>query len=626
MRAAPRFLHLSLSLAVLATLLLLIPGAAQAAPNHYLTMSDGTQIALNVRMPDGYQEGKRYPTIFEMSGYDGGSAQGRTLSGDIADQTGATFLPLQDDSRQLTKFFYDSYVTIHASVRGTGCSGGEFDLFSWRAALDGREVIEWIAQQPWSNEKVGIMGHSYGGITGFMVAATQPPHLTSVTVSGLIDDLYRGITYPGGVSNYGFPLLWTLGIRMAYDVGGGTAAGLVRDGDRAACAQNTASHRRTVLNDPVVQGISDTDNDWWRSKSLVSFVDAIEVPIHIAGAYQDEQTGPRFPHLFELVEGVPKRMVMTNGDHGTQQDPFVMADRVRWMDHWMRGVNGGFGTLDTDRSSVTTYLEMRNTDGGIQPSATLDRTTFPLEDTSWTNYYLRADGGLSTDTPGAEEGSDVYVSGSPRQSWSYQAGPTAGSEFTTPEGPDELTFRTQPMEKATTIVGPITSTLFVSSTSPQPELFVQLIDEAPDGSRTYLQRGMLNAAHRAYDPGQSDWTTTRPGPANPGPPTKVLYRPFRPHTNPTPITPGETYEYLVEVFPVGHVFRPGHRIVVKIHTPPAADSYYAYVPKRVPGVNTVLHDAEHPSRIMLPVIGLKNLQLGPEPACGEYHDVRCVPG
>ena len=461
------------------------------------------------------------------------------------------------------------------------------------------------------------MGHSYGGITGFMVAATQPPHLTAVTVSGLIDDLYRGITYPGGVSNYGFPLIWTLGIRTAYDVGGGTAPGIVRTQD-PVCMQNLATHRRNVLDDPVIQGISDTDSDWWRSKSLVTYVDDIQVPIHISGAHQDEQTGPRFPHLFELVRGVPKRMVMTNGDHGTQQDPFIMADRVKWMDHWMRNVSGGYGPLSEDRQSVTTYLDMRNTPNGIQPSGRLDTRTFPLETTQWTTYFLRADGGLARTAPGADEGSDQYVSGSPRQSWSYQAGPTAGSELTTPEGPDELTYRSEPFTKNTAIAGPITSTLFISSTSPEPEFFVQLIDEAPDGSRSYLQRGMLKASHRAIDKGQSDWVTTQTG-------NRVIYRPFRPHTNPQPVTPGAIEEYLIELFPVSHVFRPGHRLVVKIHTPPAVDSYNVYLPRRIPGVNTVHHDDAHRSRIWLPVIPVNGTSFGPEPACGELHEIRCVP-
>jgi putative CocE/NonD family hydrolase len=176
------------------------PGAALAAPNTFVTMPDGVSIAVNVRMPKGYKAGKKYPTIFEMSGYDGGSAEGQTL---VVDYNLPRGLPLlsDDDSRQLTRMFEPQYVTIHASVRGSGCSSGEFDLFSWTSALDGKFIIDqWIPKQQWSNGDVAIMGHSYSGITGFMVAATQPTHLRAATVSGLIDDVYRGIVYPIGPS------------------------------------------------------------------------------------------------------------------------------------------------------------------------------------------------------------------------------------------------------------------------------------------------------------------------------------------------------------------------------------------------------------------------------------------
>jgi predicted acyl esterase len=84
---------------------------ALATPTHYVEMSDGVSIAVNIRMPNGFRKGKRYPTIFEMSGYDGDSADGGDPTGD-------------EGSRALTKQFYDDYVTVHASVRGTGCSGG----------------------------------------------------------------------------------------------------------------------------------------------------------------------------------------------------------------------------------------------------------------------------------------------------------------------------------------------------------------------------------------------------------------------------------------------------------------------------------------------------------------------
>jgi predicted acyl esterase len=125
---------------------------------------------------------------------------------------------------------------------------------------------------------------------------------------------------------------------------------------------------------------------------------------------------------------------------------------------------------------------------------------------------------------------------------------------------------------------------------------------------------LLRASHRAVNRSLSDKLSDG-----------TIYRPYRPHTNPTAIEPAKTYKYLVEVFPVGHVFRPGHRLVMKLHTPPAIDSYFVYVPKRIPAINTLHHDAAHPARLMVPFVPLKGAHLGPEPAPCSLQGVRCVP-
>ena len=147
---------------------------ASAAPTHYVKTTDGASIAINVKVPPHCLVNK-CPTFFEMSGYESGSDEGKTPAGHLADQTGLPF-PLQTGTRAAhASHVDDRYVTVLASVRGTGCSSGEFDLFSWRSALDGKEVIDkWIAKQPWSNGKVVIFGHSYSGITGLFVASTRP--------------------------------------------------------------------------------------------------------------------------------------------------------------------------------------------------------------------------------------------------------------------------------------------------------------------------------------------------------------------------------------------------------------------------------------------------------------------
>ena len=90
------------------------PDVATAAPTGYVTMSDGVSIAVNVRMPTNYVPGLRYPTVFEISGYDGGSANGGTLAKDVGVPPG-TPAPV-DDSRQLTDLLNGEYVTVHATT------------------------------------------------------------------------------------------------------------------------------------------------------------------------------------------------------------------------------------------------------------------------------------------------------------------------------------------------------------------------------------------------------------------------------------------------------------------------------------------------------------------------------
>jgi putative CocE/NonD family hydrolase len=590
--------------------LLALAASAHAAPTHYVTMSDGASIAVNVKVPEHCNAVNRCPATFEMSGYESGSDDGKTPIGDVADATGRHQLPAQTGTREAhAKYFEDRYVTVLANLRGTGCSSGEFDLFSWRSALDGREVIDnWIAKQPWSNGDVAIFGHSYSGLTGMMVAATRPQHLRAVSASGLIGDLYRDIVYPGGVTNYGFPLLWTGAVRPVYDIGGGTAGGLVPpESTSAQCAANQAGRSRTITEDPLIHGLDDTDSEWYRTRSLVSYVERIEVPVHITAAYQDEQTGGRGPtNVFDhLSKTIAKRLVLTNGEHGTQTDPHLMRDRRAWIDHWLLGV----GNPAFDGTSSRVLLGYQG-EGRVVGEIASDG--FPLGQTRFTDVYFSGDG-LTFGTPTA--GTASWINGSRRQSYAHLAGSDTGGEVTSPTGPDELELSMR-FDEPTAIAGPITANLFVASSAPDTELFVQLIDRAPDGSMLYLNRGMLRASHRQIDASQSQFTADG-----------RIYRPWRPHTERALVTPGEVVDYLIDVFPVGHVFLPGHELVVKVHAPPLDDNDYAYVQKTPPGVNTLHFGPDTPSRLMLPIVPMDQVTgFQPPPGPCAYTAMRCVEG
>jgi uncharacterized protein len=640
---------LLLSLSIVAGAGSVLPASAEGPSGYdWVTMPDGVRIAVSVTVPAACMDSVAHPdgcpTIFEMSGYDGGGASADDRGTLCGHEFGCG--RLEDDSRQLTRHFDDEYpgreyVIVHASVRGSGCSGGEFDLFTWTGALDGKYIIdEWIPNQPWSNGDVGLIGHSYGGLTGSLIAATRPEHLKVISVSGLIDDLYRGMVYPGGVSNYGFPLLWTGGIRTAYDIGGGLAPRIYRpiaegyEHQAVECLENLPTKNRSVLNDAIVQGLNDTDSDWYRARSLINQVAKIQVPTHIVGAWQDEQTGPRGPtHVWEaLDERLDKRLVLSNGNHdtaGLYAGTNITRDRLDWLNKYLYGVpfEAGLSQPKVDASKrVRVYLESR---AKGNPNGIIDSADYPLPETRWVEHYLQSDGSISS-TPGS--GTANYVAGSVRHGWFREFGETEGTPLTSAEVPtpikDALHFESAPYASDTVIAGNLTAHLDLSTTAPDTEVYVEVIDEAPDGTRAYLQRGVLKASHRAVQLSNSDCVNPSNGnahvPCNSA--GAYMYRPYRPHARAELLTPGERYDLSVEIWPLGHVFRAGHKLHVLVTTPPIFDNYYAYIPKRPVAINT-LHFGEG-SRLTMPVIDMGSAavvkQLGDPVACGQQDAIRCL--
>ena len=150
----------------------------------YLTTRDGTKLAIAVRLPSGPGP---YPTLIEYSGYGYANPDGAQSGiSPIANLLG--------------------YAVVDVNMRGTGCSGGAFDYFERLQSLDGYDVIETVARQPWvARHKVGMIGVSYGGISQLFVAQTRPPSLSAITPLSVVDNTQTTL-YPGGILNTGFTL------------------------------------------------------------------------------------------------------------------------------------------------------------------------------------------------------------------------------------------------------------------------------------------------------------------------------------------------------------------------------------------------------------------------------------
>src|SRR5205807_2822492 len=130
-----------------------------------------------------------YPTLIEYSGYG------------YADPAGP-----QNGIAILANLM--GYTVVDVNMRGTGCSGGAFDFFEPLQNLDGYDVIETVARQPWvAHNKVGMLGISYGGISQLFTGQTQPPSLAAITPLSVIDQTQTTL-YPGGILNTGFAVAW----------------------------------------------------------------------------------------------------------------------------------------------------------------------------------------------------------------------------------------------------------------------------------------------------------------------------------------------------------------------------------------------------------------------------------
>ena len=532
----------------------------------HATMSDGVKIALAISYPEEFDpsgEGKKWPVIMEMSGY-----------------PWQTKPPSHEGYGGL-------YVAINVSLRGTGASGGTFSFMSDRSIRDGHELIEqWIVKQPWSNGKVGITGHSWSGLTGFRIAATNPPHLTTLVVSGLFDDSIRGLAGIGGIRNVGFPMQWVSNFNRTDGVFGSDQAAIEnRDLDES-------EHREIQKNRKNPNTVS-SNADQNLPRTLRSIAADIQTPIYLMHSYQDHETGPSGAWLFDyLPDDITKRMLISNGHHGMPLR-FLHLRRA-WFDYWLRGERSDiFPDVDQRAPGVQAFFEVENRLMVHNPPWI--SSDFPLPETQWTRYYLNPSKTLSTvqENQLADSTSNTYEveSAAPDNKIDNQ-------EF-------RLTF-----DEPTAICGPIALTLWASSTAEDADFFSLLSDIAPDGRVRHLQRGMLRGSLRAIDEEMSNWINIEG--------ERVLIRPYHSLNNPQPLTPGKPYRFEIEIPPTGHVFRKGHQLMLTVSRPPENDPVpypwgrrkkaiiksgsFKYESNQPDSTVTIHQSAELPSSILLPLM------------------------
>ena len=591
----------------------------------YIEARDGTLLAAMVRPPPGktLADGP-FPTVVEYSGYaaaDPDSPQPSTL---IASALG--------------------FATVGVNMRGSGCSGGMMDLFDLPTTADGYDVIEAVAAQSWvKNNKVGMIGISFPGISQLFVGGARPPHLAAIAPLSVIADIYRAPGFPGGIFNNGFAETWLRerkdDAQPAPEGGQAWAVKRVNGGD-ATCLAN--QRLRLQTQDPVATtaALPFYTPRVMDQRSPINWVADIEVPTFLSSAWQDEQTGGDFA---SMLSRVPKRrdvkITVTNGVHSSTLDPQILFNWYAFLELYVAGrvpdptflaliapiiydniLGNGTPTppLPANRFAGITKFEdalalfeadphvrvlMENGAGSPMPG--LPAPTFELAFKQWPPreirpmaWYLGPNGTLTRTRPGrGVDGIDSYrpdPDARPAQTIPGQ-GQSESWEIIPPYDWRPLVdgtavgYSTEPLAQDTTIVGPGSVDLWLRSNVADTDLQVTLTETRPDGLEVYVQNGWLRASHRRLDRRKS--TVIDP---------RVTHLERDAKTMPA----GEFTKLRVGLFAVAHVFRKGSRIRLSVEAPGGDRTRWRFSTPSTGGaiVNEIARSAARPSRLVLAVV------------------------
>ncbi len=626
-------------------------------PGHgYLRTRDGTLLSIYVTLPGPVDKGP-YPTVVNYSGYD--PSRPGTQRGEFEFLCG-TFPVLCDPPADPSALIAAvmGYATVGVNMRGTGCSGGAFDFFDTLQRLDAYDIIETVAAQPWVlHNKVGTTGISYPGYSQFFVAEQQPPSLAAIMPFSVMGDTYQTLM-PGGLLNTGFAVGWISGVQdKAAPYGQGWEDEQVVLGD-TTCAENQLLHGQKV---DLVEQIN--QNPYYRHDigdplTPTTFVSKINVPVYLASAWQDEQTGPFFASLFNRFTG--SKTVRLTAYNGVHIDAFAPGLLVEWQTFMDLYVARRVPRIDPQLRRLAPLLMSRVFDAEIElppdrlahhktyeaalaeyesepmvrvlfeagagPSGTpgapdwaFERkfARWPVPETQPQRLYLQPDGSLAEASP--------TVAASASQ---FRIDPEAGQRSVLAPGGDvwarlpryrwlppqtgqALVFETAALTQDSSMVGTASVDLFMQSTEKDADLQVTLSEVRPDGQEMFVQSGWLRASQRKLGPEAT--------------PLWPQHTHLREDVQPLPAVGGSDWSAVrVGVPAFAHVFRTGSRLRLTIDTPGGTRAAWKFKLLPLPASTThrVAHDTLHASSILLPT--LKGITVPtPRPACPSLRGQPC---
>lgn len=504
----------------------------------------------------------------------------------------------------------NGYVVVVQDTRGRYSSEGEFYPFL-NEMEDGHDTIEWAAQLPGANGKVGMFGFSYVGATQLLAAVTRPPSLASIAPAFTSSQYYDGWTYNSGALATAFVCYWANLLALDTAKRRNDAAGV--DGLLTSLGRAPDWYWSLPLSEyPPLEGghapyffdwiEHHTYDDYWKRWSIDEDYSRIEVPaLHIGGWYDVFLTGtvrnfmglraeagnPASREGQKLLVGPWAHMPWTPVGRGGSEGPSTNTVddwMLRWFDQTLKG--NETGVLDHPVTLFTLDGEWADFDDWPPTDVRVERWYAHSNGRANSKY---GDGWLDRDEPGREP-ADVFV---------YDPGvpiPSLGGhsccfDSITPMGPADqhaaevsrmmLVYTSEPLPQPIDVVGDVSVTLYAASSAPDTDFTARFCVVDGDGRSVNLQEGILRARYRNS------------------------------LSEPELLEPSDIYELSIELGPVGTRIPAGSRIRLDVSSSdfPQWDRnlntggtpLHESVMAARPATQTVLHDSLHATCLNLPV-------------------------
>ena len=567
-----------------ASLLLLWTTAGLAAPPYAVTIEtgvamktrDGVMLRADIYRPkaDG-----RFPVLLERTPYNKGD--GESGFGKRAAAAG--------------------YVVIVQDVRGRYSSEGEWYPFK-NESNDGFDTVEWAAGLPYSNGKVGMYGASYVGATQWLTAIASPPHLAGIFPVVTASNYHDGWTYQGGAFEEWFNESWTSGLTED------TLARKVRNAHNALnWIWKLPLTEYPFFDAPSPASLAPYFADWarhpdfddyWKRWSIEDHYEHIKVPAYCVGGWYDIFQGGTIRNYVGMKTRVRGQRLMIGPwyhgpfdgqagelNFGPSAKGDTDDDELRWYDHVLRGADNG-----AEREKPVKIFVMGK-------NAWREEDDWPLARARSTRYYLHSAGGANTRTgdgtlstkPPASERADQYTYDPANPTPTRGGGLCCDNDHlpsgafdqrTVEERKDVLVYTTPAFSSDFEVTGPISAELYVSSSAVDTDFTAKLVDVWPNGFAQNLTEGILRARYRNS------------------------------YAHPEALAPGEMYKIHIDMWNTSNVFLAGHKLRVEISSSnfPRFDRNLntgessGTSSNFTKAENTVYHDAQHASAVLLPVV------------------------